>query len=280
MCLAWRAAGAGLPELWESVEAGYPSELKCTEALLRWLAAWCATPQRPLRRLGLYLYGLVIAPGLAAGLVAVLHRSSTSLQHLKLEYNNSLWEQLMGGERAQESGFLAAIAALQHLTSLDIRNGGAVSCRLPRSTLLPTSLQRLVYDCGELPRLFRQLTRLEHVSLGHTTPHPASLALLPSLRGLTLACCEVPAQLSQLTRLEELELEGGGGMVCETDQHATALIWLTRVRMAWRQALAVPAHCADLPFARCPCSSRRWCSMKPPSTRCPPAGPRCAACVS
>ena len=207
------------------MEAGYPSELKCTEALLRWLAAWCATPQRPLRRLGLYLYGLVIAPGLAAGLVAVLQRSSTSLQHLALWYERSLGEQLVRGKRAQESGFLAAIAALQQLTSLDIRNGGAVSCRLPRSTLLPTSLQRLVYDCGELPRLFSQLTRLEH--LRSRAPLPASLALLPSLRGLSVTCSHVPAQLSQLTRLEELELEGGG--VCETNQHAKAIARLTRV---------------------------------------------------
>ena len=244
MCLAWRAAGAGLPELWESVEAGYPSELKCTEALLRWLAAWCATPQRPLRRLGLYLYGLVIAPGLAAGLVAVLHRSSTSLQHLELAYNDSFWKQVVRGERAQESGFLAAIAALQQLTSLSIHNVGFGEHVLPpASTFLPTSLQRLVYECGELPRQSSQLTRLEHLRLGWNTPLPASLALPPSLRGLSLVCREVPGQLAQLTRLEELEIHGRMP-VCETDHHITALARLTRVRVVGcRQWLWLHIQC-------------------------------------
>ena len=256
MCLAWRAAGAGLPELWESVEAGYPSELKCTEALLRWLAAWCATPQRPLRRLGLYLYGLVIAPGLAAGLVAVLQRSSTSLQHLALWYDRSLGEQLVRGERAQESGFLAAIAALQQLTSLDIRNRGAASHVLPpASTVLPTSLQRLEYNCGELPRQITQLTRLEYLSLN--TPIPASLALPPSLRWLSLNCGEVPAHLSQLTRLEDLCLYGGTGVVRETDQLATALAQLTRVRVVGSRHLLSLHAVLTTSIPRCPCSSHR-----------------------
>ena len=106
VCRAWRAAGAGLPELWECVEAGYRSPSEWTKPLLRWLAAWCATQQRPLRRLELSLRHMVITPDEAPALVAVLRCSSTSLQCLGLAYSTSLWEQLVHGERAQESGFL------------------------------------------------------------------------------------------------------------------------------------------------------------------------------
>ena len=229
VCRGWHAAGAGLHELWECVEAGSLNEYEqeISDPLLRWLAAWCATPQRPLRRLELDLYDLIIAPDVAAGLVAVLRRSSTSLLHLRLEHSNSLWEQLVRGKRARKSGFLAAIAALQQLTSLGI--GSRVTSHvLPPSTVLPTSLQRVDYVCGELRRQVTQLTRLEHVSLGHTTPLAASLASLPSLRGLHVQCREVPAQLAQLTRLEELRLYGHH-LVCGTDQHVTALTRLTRV---------------------------------------------------
>ena len=202
----------------------FRSKIQCTEPLLRWLGAWCATPERALLRLVLNS-DVVITPGLAAGLVAVLRSSSASLQHLGLVFEESLWDLLVRGERAQESGFLAAIAGLQQLTSLDIA-GGYVG--LPPSTVLPTSLQRLVYECGELPRQVTQLTRLEHLTLD--APLPASLALPPSLRGLEVYCCEVPAQLAQLTRLEELDLHGREA-VCETDQHVTALARLTRVRV-------------------------------------------------
>ena len=228
VCRAWHATGAGLHELWESVETGWDPKPKCSEPLLQWLDAWCATQQRPLRQLE--LLNMDNAPGVAAGsLVAVLQRSSTSLQHLKLLYNDSLWEQLVRGERQHASGFLAAIAALQQLTSLEIHNDGSSNHVLPpASTVLPTSLQRLVYDCGELPRQASQLMRLEHLTLD--APLPASLALPPSLRGLEVYCCEVPAQLAQLTRLEELDLHGREA-VCETDQHVTALARLTRVRV-------------------------------------------------
>ena len=168
------------------------------------------------------------APGVAAGLVAVLQRSGTSLQHLHFWYNDSLWEQVVPNEREHASGFLAAIAALHQLTSLKIYNYGTASCVLPSRTVLPTSLQRLAYNCGKLPRQITQLTRLEHLTLDARLP--ASLALPPSLRGLGLACSEVPAQLALLTQLEELALDGQEA-VCETDQHVTALARLTRVRV-------------------------------------------------
>ena len=125
-----------------------------------------------------------------------------------------------------------AIAALQQLTSLNIHSDGAASSLLPpASILLPTSLQRLVYECGELPRQISQLTRLERLSF--TSALPASLALPRSLRALVIWwCTEVPAQLAQLTRLEELALMGRGELVRETNQHVTALARLTRVRVA------------------------------------------------
>ena len=192
-----------------------------------------AAPAEAPRRLELQpAHDLVIAPGVAAGLVAELQRSSTSLQHLHFWNNDSLWEQLVRGERAQESGFLAAIAALQQLTSLKIWNNGASYHVLPpASTVLPTSLEWLVYGCGELPRQIAQLTRQEHLELGrYCIPLPASLAVLPSLRGLNVGCREFPAQLAHLTRLEELEIHGRMAM-CEANQHVTALVRLTRVRM-------------------------------------------------
>ena len=242
VCRTWHAAGAGLPELWECVEAGWASNIgwlssdpECTDPLLRWLDTWCATQQRPLRRLELDLYDLIIAPGVAAGLVAVLHRSATSLQHLRLDYDYRLWEQLVRGKRARKSGFLAAVAALQQLTSLKIVNDGAVSCRLPRSTVLPTSLQRLDYNCGKLPRQISQLTRLEHLTLD--TPLPAGMPLPPNLRVLEMDYRDIPAQLANLTRLEELRLFGGGQGVSETDKYVTALARLTQV------GVVCGAHC-------------------------------------
>ena len=207
MCRAWHAAGAGLPELWEGLEAddqGYYATPKVTAPLLRWLDAWCATPQRPLLRLDLQMHRFVVEPGVAAGLVAVLRRSSTSLQHLDLWYSDSLGEQLLSGERAEESGFVAAIEALQQLTSLSIRGGPD----LPSSTVLPASLQQLGYYCDELPQQITHLTRLERLRVWFSTPLPVSSVLLPSLRGLSMWCIEIPAHLIQLTQLEELELNG------------------------------------------------------------------------
>ena len=237
------------------METGWPSELHCSESQLRWLDAWCATPQRPLQRLQLQLSpgpNSVIAPDVAAGLVAVLCRSSTSLQHLDMWYSDSLGEQLVQGEGAQESGFLAALAALQQLTSLEINNCGTPGCVLPSSTVLPNSLQRLVYQCGELPRQVSQLTQLQHLSANSLLP--ASLALLPSLRGLRLKCEEVPAQLAQLTQLEDLDLPTLS-LWSETIQHVTALTRLTRASVVWLRALAAAAYSDDLIAVPCPRSS-------------------------
>ena len=251
MCRAWRATGAGLPELWESVEAGPWFEPRCTQTLLRWLDAWCATRQRPLRRLELNLYEVDTMPGLEAGVVAVLRRSSASLQHLS--HGPSYWDQSVRSTRAQAS-FLAAIAALQQLTSLEIWGKGA---DLPASKVLPTSLQWLIYHCGVLPRQISQLTRLERLSLGRRTPLPASLALLPSLRALDLNYTGVHTQLTCLTRLEALTIYGSNGGVDEANKHITALARLTKVRDLWQLALAVAAHSADRFVTLCPCSSRR-----------------------
>ena len=249
VCRAWHAASAGLPELWDSVCSGdqdeYECVVECKEPMLRWLAAWCATPQRPLRWLSLNLSSLVIAPDVAAGLVEVLRRSSTSLQHLGLVYSDSLG---------------------------DCQGHGDSSCVLPPpSTVLPASLERLVYHCGELPLQVSQLTRLEHLSA--RTPPPASLVLPPSLRALDFWCREIPAQLSQLTRLEELTLRGYGG-VCETSQHATALARLPRVRVLLVAGAGCSCTHCWLTEALCPCRSHHWSSTRATSWRCPPAGPR------
>ena len=233
MCRGWHAAGADLPELWECVEAGYLplNKLECTEPLLSWLDAWCATQQRPLRRLELNLWRVVTAPDVAAGLVTVLRRSSATMQHLKLLLNESFWEELVRDEHAIASGFLAAIAALQQLTSLEVRNPVACTSVLPSRTVLPTSLQRLVYYCGNPNGQFSQLTRLEHLSMGARTPLPASQPLPHSLRELEVVCTEFPAELAHLARLEKLALRGGGEFVCKTNRHVTALSCLTRVRV-------------------------------------------------
>ena len=152
VCRGWRAAGTGLPELWESVEACWNSKLKCTDSLLRWIAAWCVPKRRPLRRLELDLLNIAVPPDAAAGLVAVLRRSKASLKDFDLVYGDRLWEQLMADGRARERAFLAAIAALRQLTRLDIQNQGANSKSLPVNTVLPTSLQKLFYYCGPLPQ--------------------------------------------------------------------------------------------------------------------------------
>ena len=144
VCKDWRTLSAALPELWESVIVQYIEYWDSftpttTQAMLAWMDAWCARPLRPLRSVKvLWMGGCPSPEGAGAKLLAMLQRCCGSLLGLELCVPENLWQQLQPPGLASDGGFLAALADLRALTSLQL-----VSHALPPDIRLPLALRDL-----------------------------------------------------------------------------------------------------------------------------------------